>query len=81
VTVERLREWQVQRMHGYDAGTVHPTTDLVLSHKHPDDYRQVAATLAEQIAKDFLELSYEDVLPVRAVYGGLLLTAHLRIES
>jgi fructose-specific component phosphotransferase system IIB-like protein len=42
-------EWspQVQRMHGYEAGTVQPTTDLVLSHKHPDDYGQVAATLDE----------------------------------
>jgi fructose-specific component phosphotransferase system IIB-like protein len=188
-------EWspQVERMHGYDVGTVHPTTDLVLSHKHPDDYGQVAATLdeirrtsgafstrhrivdtrgevhhvvvvgdqlfddagevvgthgfyvdvtpsmtqvrdatvteavaeiaearsgieqakgmlmliyrinadsafellrwrsqetntklralAEQIAKDFLELSYDDELPVRAVYDRLLLTAHLRVES
>ena len=188
-------EWspQVRRMHGYEAGTVQPTTDLVLSHKHPDDYGQVAATLdeirrtsgafstrhrivdtrgdvkhvvvvgdqlfddagavigthgfyvdvtpsmreahdervteavaeiaearsgieqakgmlmliyrinaesafellkwrsqetntklralAEQIAKDFLELSYEEVLPVRAVYDRLLLTAHLRVKS
>jgi fructose-specific component phosphotransferase system IIB-like protein len=188
-------EWspQVERIHGYEAGTVHPTTDLVLSHKHPDDYGQVAATLdeirrtsgafstrhrildtrgevhhvvvvgdqlfddsgqvigthgfyvdvtpsmkevhdesvteavaeiaearsgieqakgmlmliyrinaesafellkwrsqetntklralAEQIAKDFLELSYEEELPVRAVYDRLLLTAHLRVES
>jgi fructose-specific component phosphotransferase system IIB-like protein len=42
-------EWspQVQRMHGYDVGTVQPTTDLVLSHKHPEDYGQVAATLDE----------------------------------
>jgi fructose-specific component phosphotransferase system IIB-like protein len=42
-------EWspQVERMHGYEPGTVHPTTDLVLSHKHPDDYGQVAATIAE----------------------------------
>ncbi|BBY79741.1 ANTAR domain-containing protein [Mycolicibacterium pulveris] len=42
-------EWspQVQRMHGYEPGTVEPTTDLVLSHKHPDDYGQVAATLNE----------------------------------
>jgi fructose-specific component phosphotransferase system IIB-like protein len=188
-------EWspQVERMHGYEPGTVHPTTDLVLSHKHPDDYGQVAATLeeiqrtagvfstrhrivdtrgeihhvvvvgdqifddarevigthgfyvdvtpsmrgahdesvteavaeiaearsgieqtkgmlmliyrinadsafellrwrsqetntkvralAEQIAKEFLQLSYEEVLPVRAVYDRLLLTAHLRVES
>jgi len=42
-------EWspQVARMHGYEPGTVEPTTELVLSHKHPDDYRQVAATLDE----------------------------------
>jgi fructose-specific component phosphotransferase system IIB-like protein len=188
-------EWspQVERMHGYEPGTVHPTTDLVLSHKHPDDYGQVAATLddirqkraafstrhrildthgdvhhvvvvgdqlfndagqvigthgfyvdvtpsvneahhvrvseavaeiaearsgieqakgmlmliyrinadsafellkwrsqetntklralAEQILKDFLALSYDDVLPARAVYDRLLLTAHIRVRS
>jgi len=188
-------EWspQVERMHGYQPGTVHPTTDLVLSHKHPDDYGQVAATLeeirrtsaafstrhrivdtqgevhhvvvvgdqlfddagevigthgfyvdvtpsikqahdqsvteavaeiaearsgieqtkgmlmliyrisadsafellkwrsqetntklralAEQIAKDFLELSYDEALPSRAIYDRLLLTAHLRVGS
>jgi PAS domain S-box-containing protein len=40
-------EWgeQVQRMHGYEPGTVTPTTDLVLSHKHPEDRGQVAATI------------------------------------
>jgi hypothetical protein len=42
-------EWspQVERMHGYGPGEVNPTTELVLSHKHPDDYGQVAATLDE----------------------------------
>jgi PAS domain S-box-containing protein len=42
-------EWspQVERMHGYEPGSVRPTTALVLSHKHPDDYGQVAATLDE----------------------------------
>ena len=42
-------EWapQVERMHGYEPGTMAPTTRLVLSHKHPDDYGQVAATLDE----------------------------------
>ncbi|MCV7345564.1 PAS and ANTAR domain-containing protein [Mycolicibacterium rhodesiae] len=40
-------EWsdEVQMMHGYEPGTVSPTTELVLSHKHPDDYQQVATTL------------------------------------
>lgn len=42
-------EWspEVEAMHGYAPGTVTPTTELVLSHKHPDDYRHVAATLDE----------------------------------
>lgn len=42
-------EWspQVARMHGYEPGTVDPTTELVLSHKHPDDRGQVAAMLSE----------------------------------
>lgn len=40
-------EWsdQVQRIHGYEPGSVTPTTDLVLAHKHPDDRGQVAATI------------------------------------
>lgn len=40
-------EWsdQVLRMHGYPPGGVTPTTELVLSHKHPDDRGQVAATI------------------------------------
>jgi hypothetical protein len=40
-------EWceQVQRLHGYEPGTVTPTTELVLAHKHPDDRNEIAATL------------------------------------
>lgn len=42
-------EWspEVQKMHGYLPGSVTPTTRLVLSHKHPDDYAHVADTLDE----------------------------------
>ncbi len=43
-------EWspQLQRMHGYEPGDeVEPTTELVLSHKHPADRLKVAATLEE----------------------------------
>jgi hypothetical protein len=32
-------------MHGYPPGTVTPTTELVLRHTHPDDYRQIPGTL------------------------------------
>ncbi len=40
-------EWspQVERMHGYLPGSVTPNTEIVLSHKHPDDYRHIADTL------------------------------------
>ncbi|MGH3726269.1 MAG: PAS and ANTAR domain-containing protein [Mycobacterium sp.] len=42
-------EWspQVALMHGYGPEEIQPTTEIVLSHKHPDDYGQVAATLDE----------------------------------
>jgi hypothetical protein len=42
-------EWseQVQQMHGYRPGTVTPTTELVLSHKHPEDRKRAAATIDE----------------------------------
>lgn len=32
---------------GYQPGSVTPTTHLVLSHKHPEDYEHVAATLED----------------------------------
>ncbi len=37
-------EWspEVFCMHGYIPGEIEPTTELVLSHKHPDDRQQVA---------------------------------------
>lgn len=40
-------EWSdaVARMHGYQPGEVTPTTELLLSHKHPDDRDNVAQTL------------------------------------
>jgi PAS domain S-box-containing protein len=40
-------EWSeyVERLHGYEPGTVRPTTELLLSHQHPEDRQQVAAVL------------------------------------
>lgn len=40
-------EWseQVYRMYGYEPGQVAPTTELVLSHKHPEDRGRVSATI------------------------------------
>lgn len=36
---------EVARMHGYRPGQVQPTTELLLSHKHPDDRAKVADIL------------------------------------
>ncbi|MGX9672247.1 PAS and ANTAR domain-containing protein [Mycobacterium sp. HM-7] len=36
---------EVARMHGYELGEVEPTTELLLSHKHPDDRAKVAEIL------------------------------------
>src|SRR6478752_3188738 len=40
-------EWsdEVARMHGYEPGEVVPTTELLLSHKHPDDRQHVQDVL------------------------------------
>jgi PAS domain S-box-containing protein len=49
-------EWSdaVARMHGYEPGTVVPTTELMLQHKHPDDRPRVAAVLGQvQVGEPF----------------------------
>ena len=40
-------EWsdELARMHGYQPGTVEPTTELLLSHRHPDDRGHVQDVL------------------------------------
>jgi PAS domain S-box-containing protein len=42
-------EWsaEVEAIHGYEPGMAHPTTEVVLSHKHPEDRSFVAATLTD----------------------------------
>lgn len=44
-------EWsdEVARIHGYEPGTVTPTTELVLSHKHADDKPAVSALINNMI--------------------------------
>ena len=40
----------VAKMHGYEPGEVQPTTEVVLSHKHPDDLARVKALLKQSSA-------------------------------
>jgi hypothetical protein len=44
-------EWsdEVALLHGYPPGKVQPTTELLLSHKHPEDRDTVAGTLAKAV--------------------------------
>jgi hypothetical protein len=37
-------------MHGYEPGTITPTTEIVLSHKHPDD-KPTVAQLIDQVRR------------------------------
>jgi PAS domain S-box-containing protein len=48
------RTWSdtVASMHGYPPGEIQPTTELVLSHKHPDDLARVKGLL-QQSASPF----------------------------
>ncbi|WP_063014089.1 PAS and ANTAR domain-containing protein [Nocardia kruczakiae] len=47
----RRWEWseEVYQMHGYTPGSVVPTTELLLSHKHPDDRDDVAQRIARSL--------------------------------
>ena len=44
-------EWsdEVARMHGYEPGSVVPTTEMLLSHKHPQDRRHVQELLDQAL--------------------------------
>jgi PAS domain S-box-containing protein len=40
----------VARMHGYTPDEIEPTTELILSHKHPDDLSRVKRLLQQSVA-------------------------------
>ncbi|HEY1838673.1 MAG TPA: PAS and ANTAR domain-containing protein [Mycobacterium sp.] len=40
----------VARIHGYEPGEIEPTTELILSHKHPDDLSRVRRLLQQSVA-------------------------------
>ncbi|GAB2552821.1 PAS and ANTAR domain-containing protein [Nocardia heshunensis] len=48
---EQRWEWsdELARLHGYEPGLVEPTTELLLSHKHPDDRDRVEAELVTSV--------------------------------
>jgi PAS domain S-box-containing protein len=58
LTRDNRWEWSdaVAAMHGYQPGTVTPTTELILSHKHPDD-KPTVAELIEQVRRKNIPFS------------------------
>jgi PAS fold len=64
-------EWseEVQRMHGYEPGTVVPTTELVLSHKHPDDAAQVKSILNDVFRTRYVTSSSSAIRCATAAAG------------
>jgi PAS fold len=65
-----VRSEQVQRPHGYEPGRVRPTTELVLSHKHPEDRGQVAATIDDITHNRGVFSSRHRIIDTKGVCAG-----------
>jgi hypothetical protein len=72
-------EWseQVQRMHGYEPGTVIPTTELVLAHKHPEDRGEVAKTIDEMLLARRAFSTRHRILDTRGVVHQVVVVGDL----
>jgi hypothetical protein len=72
-------EWseQVQRMHGYEPGTVTPTTELVLAHKHPEDRGEVAKTIHEMLLARRAFSTRHRILDTRGVMHQVVVVGDL----
>jgi hypothetical protein len=72
-------EWseQVQRMHGYEPGTVTPTTELVLAHKHPEDRGEVAKTIDEMLVARRAFSTRHRILDTRGVVHQVVVVGDL----
>ncbi|WP_307796074.1 PAS and ANTAR domain-containing protein [Amycolatopsis sp. 195334CR] len=70
-------EWsdEVALLHGYEPGTVHPTTELLLSHKHPDDRAAVAGTLAAAVRDGTAFCSRHRILDTQGIEHHVLVVA------
>jgi PAS domain S-box-containing protein len=80
-------EWSdaVAKMHGYQPGAVTPTTELILSHKHPD-HKPTVAELIEQVRRHGIPFSSrhriidtEGRIHVIVVVGDRMYDEHRRV--
>lgn len=72
---------EVARMHGYRPGQVQPTTELLLSHKHPDDRAKVADIL-QRVQSGGLFSSRHRIVDVRGqTHWMVVVSDHLTDSS
>lgn len=76
-------EWsdEVALMHGYQPGTVQPTTSIVLSHKHPDDQSAVAQTIENAIAARAPFSSRHRIVDTAGVVRTVVVVADRIVEN
>lgn len=77
-------EWSpvVARLHGYQPDAVTPTTELVMSHKHPDDLPKVYTVLAEVRESHQPWSSRHRIIDTRGeVHEVVVVGSHLRDDT
>ncbi|BBX47826.1 PAS and ANTAR domain-containing protein [Mycobacterium cookii] len=77
-------EWsdEVARMHGYEPGTVEPTTELLMSHKHPDDRRHVQDQLDQALlSKTSISSRHRFVDTAGKVHDAMVLADRMYDDS
>ncbi len=77
-------EWsdELARMHGYEPGTVEPTTELLLSHKHPDDRGHVEDLLDRALlSKSSFSSRHRFIDTVGAVHDAIVVADRMSDET
>lgn len=68
-------------MHGYAPGTVEPTTELLLAHKHPDDRAQVATSLARTVENGEPFSSRHRIIDTDGVVRHVIVVGDLMVDD
>ncbi|MBH0781393.1 ANTAR domain-containing protein [Nocardia sp. NEAU-351] len=76
-------EWsdEVAAMHGYAKGEAHPTTELLLSHKHPDDREYVATLISDAVTNSQAFCSRHRIIDVSGAAHEVIVVADTLIEN
>ncbi|MEV6772384.1 PAS and ANTAR domain-containing protein [Nocardia sp. NPDC051030] len=80
---DRRWEWseEVAAMHGYPPGTAEPTTDLLLTHKHPEDREQVATSLARSVENGEPFCSRHRILDTEGAVHHVIVVGDLMVDE